>query len=181
MINSFVEKKAEKLLEEAGCLKLPINIDKCASHLNIVINPMDLEDEVSGFLILDNGNNHIGYNKAHSVVRTRFTIAHELGHFMLHSKSDTSVFIEKNESSKQKILYRNQASSTGESLKEREANSFAAALLMPKKLIEVEVDSIKSSLNDIDKIIKKLASKFQVSEIAMNIRLANLHLLDYDF
>lgn len=69
-------------------------------------------------------------------------------------------------------MYRNNASSTGEVLIEREANAFAAAILMPKELIAQEINKLLDG--DALEIITKLSKKFGVSEQAMSFRLSNL-------
>lgn len=170
MINNYIEERAEKLLQEANCLKAPIDINKCAQHLKVEVNPLELDENVSGFFVIKENKAHIGYNKNDNDKRTRFTIAHELGHFVLHAKQ-IPLFIDKYETK----LYRDFSSTTGESIMEREANAFAAALLMPRKLIlkELEEDNNKSN------IIKRLSQKFNVSIQAMGIRLVNLEILDY--
>ncbi|WP_460881211.1 ImmA/IrrE family metallo-endopeptidase [Pontibacter rugosus] len=93
----------------------------------------------------------MGYNPVESVVRQRFTIAHELGHFVLHQKY-SELFIDK-----EKPLFRNQESSTGEHKREKEANAFAAAILMPQFLIFQEATKIGIKFID-EAAIKKLAS-----------------------
>ncbi len=173
-INPYLEDKAEKLLVESGNFSVPVRIEECAKHLNIQLKSLELDEDVSGFLVIKADNEvSIGYNKKNSKPRVRFTIAHELGHFILHSKS-SKLFVDKAE----KILYRNSNSSTGELLQEREANAFAAILLMPQKLIIQEVE--KLVFKSETQFIKDLANKFKVSEQAMTIRLTNLGIIDYD-
>lgn len=173
MIFPHIEELAEKALKETNCYSVPVDVMKCAKEKGIEVKPIDtLEDGISGFFVTKGKNAHIGYNDSHSENRKRFTIAHELGHFMLHSKEE-SLFVDKEERS----LYRNMDSSSGEIQKEREANSFAAALLMPKSLLKKEINSCNLEL--IGSITKYLATKFKVSEDAMTFRLTNLQLLDF--
>ncbi|MGJ8592203.1 MAG: ImmA/IrrE family metallo-endopeptidase [Aquaticitalea sp.] len=139
-----------------------------AKKLKVELESTDFNDKVSGLFVMKHDTPYIAFNSNHSKKRRRFTIAHELGHFILHSKSK-SLFVDKNKS----VMYRNSDSSSGEFLKEREANAFAAALLMPRKLIEEEIKSI----ND-ERIINDLADKFDVSTQAISFRLSNL---GYDF
>jgi len=168
MIFKYIEEKSLNILKDNNLLKLPVNVDNLAKKLGVGIEASDFNDEVSGLFVIKDDKPFIAYNLNQSKKRRRFTIAHELGHFILHSKSK-SLFIDKNNS----VLYRNSESSTGEYLKEREANAFAAALLMPIPLIAQEIKSLDG--ND---IVEKLASKFQVSTQAMSFRLSNL---GYDF
>lgn len=57
---------------------------------------------------------------------------------------------------------------------EREANQFAAALLMPEKLVRASVEN--KTKQDQAVIIGQLATEFQVSIQAMSYRLLNLGL-----
>jgi len=63
------------------------------------------------------------YNDPHPLVRQRFSIAHEIGHFILHQKQG-QLFIDKT----YKVFLRDQLSSSGENIQEIQANQFAAAL-----------------------------------------------------
>ncbi len=119
----------------------------------------------------------IGYNNQHSEHRYRFTIAHEMGHFVLH-RNNSKLFIEKMQRPGDRIMFRDNASSTGEYLKDREANSFAAALLMPWK--KVEELAAKYNTEIADELIFSFAQDFNVSKQAMQIRLTNLGILDYE-
>ncbi|HLU84827.1 MAG TPA: ImmA/IrrE family metallo-endopeptidase, partial [Vicingaceae bacterium] len=116
----------------------------------------------------------IGYNKSENEVRQRFTIAHEIGHYFLH-RLEHEIFYDKKDASK---LYRNHNSSTGEDQMEREANAFAAALLMPKNRLKLEIEKMQFDLgSDKDQILEKLAATFKVSNQAMMYRILNLRLL----
>lgn len=179
MINNLLESKAERLLQEAGCWDtVPINIIDCAKYLGLQVQEVELESDVSGFLAINNDTAVIGVNVNHGPQRKRFTIAHELSHFRLHAKKEEPLFIDKERKPIQRMMFRDASSSTGEFMKEREANAFAAALLMPKKLVE---DKIKTSnIDNMKEAIKKLAEDFGVSTQAMSIRLTNLDIIDYN-
>lgn len=160
----YIEEKAVKLLADLGMTELPIDPKICADRLGVNVEASVLDDDISGLFVADNNEYFIIYNDNESNVRQRFTIAHELGHYLLHK--DSKLFVDR----KQRALYRNAVSATGEVLREREANSFAAALLMPEKLIEEEV----WNLTEEDDIVYTLADKFGVSKLAMSFRLSNL-------
>lgn len=163
---SYIEEKAENILIENDFFKVGFDIEKLAKKLKIDIIPEKLDNDVSGLFVRIHGKPVISYNKnENNPTRKRFTIAHELGHYILHS--DKPLFIDKNP----KVMFRNNASSSGEQLQEREANHFAAALLMPFRLINDEIENAPdSTVNPIE----YLAKKFKVSEQAMTFRLANL-------
>ncbi|SHF82165.1 protein of unknown function [Flavobacterium fluvii] len=167
MLYRHIEEKADEVLKNENFYTAGFDIFKFIKKLNIEVVPKKFSDDISGFLAINNGKVVISFNENEGKERKRFTVAHELGHFFLHSKNQP-LFIDKTP----KIMYRNNASSTGEVLIEREANAFAAALLMPQKLIIEEIDKLQE--NDASKIISKLADKFKVSEQAMSFRLSNL-------
>jgi len=160
----YIEEKTEQLLKSLNAMKLPIDPKKCAESYSVVVNGVKMNDNVSGLFMTKDSVSYIMYNLDEVKQRQRFTIAHEFGHFILHK--DVKLFIDKS----QKTLYRNSASTTGESLKEREANAFAASLLMPKALIEEEITNSPKNTDVVD----YLAEKFDVSPLAMSIRLSNL-------
>ncbi|ELY2017908.1 ImmA/IrrE family metallo-endopeptidase [Flavobacterium psychrophilum] len=163
---NYLEEKAEELLVKHDLFMAGFNVKKLAKLLKINLKEEILSDDVSGFFVMTDTDNIITYNKNNGKERQRFTIAHEIGHFILHSK-EQPIFIDKTPS----VMYRNNSSSTGEDFKEREANAFAASLLMPKKLIEQEILNVP---NDFDKAISSLAKIFGVSQQAISFRLSNL-------
>ncbi len=172
-VNSFIEQRTEKLLIDSNCYSTPVPIKDCAKHLGIKLEALELDDDVAGFLLLkDNNEVNIGYNKNHAPHRIRFTVAHEVAHYVLHAKN-SKIFVDKEE----KVLFRDGNSSTGEFFREREANAFAAALLMPEKLLLTEIEKHKNETKE--KFISSLAKAFKVSEQAITIRLTNLGLIDY--
>ncbi len=165
----LIRSMVERLIEHHKLHTLPIQIEKLAKNCNLEIHKDNVEDKVSGFLYREVRNKSaiLGVNANHSETRQRFTIAHELGHFFLHAGDP--VFVDQ-----AFVMMRDTASSEGEKLEEREANLFAAELLMPAKLITKEVEG----MDDIDIVedgkIERLAKKFGVSIQAMSFRLANL-------
>jgi Zn-dependent peptidase ImmA (M78 family) len=165
------EAKAEEILRRFSVDEPPVPVERIVRHLGLKLEATGLGDDVSGVLVVQNGRGIIGVNSSHARQRQRFSIAHELGHFLLHS-SNSRVFIDKGYFA----AFRDSHSSTGQSKREREANAFAAALLMPKALVSGSVDRHQFDLAD-DGYVEKLANLFQVSKQAMTIRIVNLGLL----
>ncbi|WP_433814775.1 helix-turn-helix domain-containing protein [Flavobacterium johnsoniae] len=95
------------------------------------MNYLDKFDGVSFFT--DKGFPVIVINKTFPNDRKRFTIAHELGHILLHNESNFPI-----------SGYRD------EKCKEKEANEFASEFLMPEKDIKNSLRGI--SLNDVAKL-----------------------------
>ncbi len=170
MTHISFEHKAERLLAECDALRAPVPIDNVVRHLDLLTQARPLA-EVSGLLVVENGRGLIGYNASHSTVRQRFTIAHEIGHYVLHAKNKAqSLFVDKH------VFRRDEGSSTGLDQQEVEANKFAAALLMPEALVRAEIAKQQLDLDDEDDV-SNLARRFNVSAAAMSFRLKNLQLL----
>lgn len=179
-----IEEIVEQLLKSLNITTAPTPVRKIAGKLGLIIRAYDLGIGVSGALFLDEDVAVIGVNPEESRERRRFTIAHEIGHFYLHKRS-SALFVDKDVLLRGKkiggvqVLFRDGNSSTGELKLEREANAFAAALLMPASILAKEITSLnlEDYAHDED-IIKELAKKFGVSSIAMTYRLTNLGILE---
>lgn len=158
---------AVTLVDKLGLKAPPVPVERLAKSLGVRVEYSPFDDELSGMAFLRAGQPMIGVNSNHHPNRQRFTIGHELGHICLHRRQlEAAVFIDKS------FLPRNSVSSTGIDPLERQANAFAAELLMPRKLL----DSILSKMPDLedDKRLIGLAQRFRVSLIALQYRLQNL-------
>lgn len=119
--------------------------------------------EMSGALRKENEKWVIYINKSDSPQRKLFTLAHELGHFFVHSEMrDEFVdgqLISRTEQEKYAAV-------------ELEANEFAGNLIMPEEKIRRELpqENVLTEKRVID-----LAKEFNVSAIAMATRLRNLN------
>lgn len=167
-----VENLVNRVLRQSGIEDIPIPIEEIARLRGLQVRPYDLGKDVSGVLVINKGRGTIGYNLSDPPVRQRFTIAHELGHFELHGKNG-ELFVDTTKH--YSVLFRDQSSSTGEIQSEREANAFAAALLMPEKFLQREISKHNFDLTD-ENALKLLAHRFNVSTQAMTFRIANLEL-----
>jgi Zn-dependent peptidase ImmA (M78 family) len=170
MLNKRIERITVNILEELNINKLPIPIDEIVAKRGLIAKSSDLGNGVSGILVINKGIGTIGYSHIEPQVRQRFTIAHEFGHYELH-RQDNDLFIDK----EFKALFRDHNSSTGEMKREQEANAFAAAILMPERLLIKEIKKHNFDLSD-DDSMKELAKLFDVSTPAMTYRIANLNL-----
>lgn len=170
---SFIEKQAESLLIENKLFVAGFDIEKLLKSLNIdlIIEPMEMS--VSGYSASRGDRKFIALNAQNSPARQRFTIAHELGHLLLHD------FMEVTVTQSQSAFFRNNISSTGMDNYEVEANHFAASLLMPSKLVVAELNSSNPNILFGEDAVSSFASKFQVSEQAAAIRLGSLGLISF--
>lgn len=161
---------AEQLLEAHGIESAPVKVAELATALGVRVQYEPTENELSGFLLRDLSRQKaiIGVNNGHSSNRQRFTIAHELGHYLLHEQEKLHV------DRGYQIQLRHGNSSKGESEEEKEANLFAAELLMPACFIQQDLAEVKGLDLENDAMIADLATKYGVSTQAMTFRLAYL-------
>ena len=176
MARHNLEERAEKTLRDTEGYRVPVPIHLVAERLNLTLEAAALGDKVSGMLVVDGDQGAIGYNSAHARVRQRFTIAHELAHYLLHARRSgkAQLFIDK-----QVTYRRDDQSSAGVNREEIEANQLGAALLMPRGLVQQEIRARDLDLDD-SEAIDLLAKRFQVSTAAMSNRLQNLRMLAYE-
>lgn len=171
-----IEEIAERILRQTQSLTVPVPVYRVADELLLRVIGHDFGPEISGILIKNGGVTTIGYNSENSPKRRRFTVAHEIGHYALEHQRE-GMFID-NADQHFSIMFRDVKSSTGESLQEREANAFAAAMLMPKSLLIDQISKANFDLSDEDDIVQQLATLFEVSTQAMTYRLANIGILN---
>jgi len=164
------EKQVSKILKDKNIVDAPVDVFRIAGELGMQVEFEDLEEDVSGVMVCDKNNIRVAINESHHSNRQRFTLAHEIGHSVLHMDDQDRVFVDRR-------FFRNKASSTGELKHEIEANAFAADLLMPRKMVQ---RYLKSHTNIQDFDVYKLAIKFGVSEQAMTLRLVRLGYIQPD-
>ena len=166
----LISETTTKLLDEHDITSAPVEVEKLCQAMRLNVRKDRVEGDISGFLYREHDKSTaiIGVNASHHPNRQRFTIAHELGHFLLHTGD--KVHVDRGF----EIRLRSDESSKGTDIDEKEANLFAAELLMPRHFIERDLAEIGSvDLTDED-TIKKLAGKYKVSAHAFAFRLAYL-------
>lgn len=162
---SKIEAMVERLLGQHNQSRPPVRIERIAKDLGVELRSGNLDD-VSGVLVRRGDAAVIGVNSTQSPQRQRFTIAHELGHFLLHEGITNHV------DRSYRVNYRSAESSQATNVEEIEANFFAAAVLMPKHMLDAENAELAL---DNDSMVGALAKQFQVSRLAMSLRLVNLY------
>ena len=115
------KQKAKEIIKKYGIEEPIVEVFDIAKREGLQIKFVEMTDDlvdVAGFL-----NDKVIYvNELDPPYRQTFTVAHELGHYLLHNPNESDV------------LYRYQKFN-GASQIEREANYFAACLLVPKKML----------------------------------------------
>jgi len=150
---------------------IPVNLESLTRQLGIRLVRTALDDELCGCIERTPDGWILVVNAEHSRSRQRFTIAHELGHFVLHA---TDLGDGTNDTRKYRATPVARAyNHTLDYRHEREANQFAAGLLMPA----AKVRQFKKALQANDP--EHLAELFQVSRRAMEIRLEELAAQDH--
>src|SRR3984893_4354821 len=128
-----IEALVQDLLASHQVKQTRVPVERIAKARGARIFYQSLKDDVSGFLYRDTDQTVIGVNTHHAPVRQNFTAAHELGHMLLHDQEklhiDHSFF----------VRLRDDVSSQGTDDDEREANLFAASLLMPRRFLEQDL------------------------------------------
>src|SRR5256885_1324338 len=114
--------RAYKLLQEQRVTEAPIDVEALAHSQGVTVRFEELEDKISGILVRKGGKVYAAVNKFHHPNRQRFTVAHELGHFLLHAKSP-GVFVDD-----ALVYFREDDDLNLADAREMEANMFAAAL-----------------------------------------------------
>lgn len=152
---------------------IPVDVESIVGSEGILIRREELEDVVSGMLVIKNDRAVIGVNATHHPNRQRFTIAHEFGHYLLHRKL-ASVFFDES-----LVFFRDKEASEGRKHQEIEANTFAAELLMPESILKMRITEQPLDAFDesAESALIKLAADFQVSTQALTIRLTRLGLI----
>jgi transcriptional regulator with XRE-family HTH domain len=154
---------AEQLLAAARLTGAPpVDVADLARRCGVRVLDFDFAGMVDGLVVQLQDGPAIGLDTGQpNEQRRRFTLAHELGHYLLrHSVSFHLDFFDTGGSAGDSPGYNWQH--------ERAANEFAANLLMPAELVRREADRVR----DID----ELAAAFDVSRQAMAFRLAALGL-----
>lgn len=137
----------------------PVDVAAMAAALGVKVTYDFLDPGTSGKIecALFEDECVITVNIAHPETRQRFTIAHELAHYILHRDLIGDGVIDN-------AMYRSERLSDE---RERQANRYAAQLLMPKKLVH-------QAWNNGAHTREALAARFKVSPEVAEIRMREL-------
>ncbi len=147
----------------------PVDVEGLSLALQLKVERQNLSDEICGMIKKKDDKYTIIVNQNHILTRQRFTIAHEIGHFIYHRPKIGDGLVDN--AMYRQITYNGIINNEINAKDEQQANNFAANLLMPINLIE----QIKNKMNGIYDPIK-LAHDLKVSPQAVKIRLENLNI-----
>jgi Zn-dependent peptidase ImmA (M78 family) len=175
---------ARELLEYLGTkgfeARPPIDVDAIAKMLGIkIIYAADENNpHTIGKIEFDHDTPVVTINPYENSYgpRRRFTLAHEIAHYCMHSNK-TSGFVDTRKEMSRSGAYWDEY--------ESEANTFAAQLLMPKTLVIkgaaklIENYKLENNNEKIpqDYFLSHMSSLFEVSSSAMEYRLKNMGIL----
>jgi len=159
MNKNVVQRLARQFMHDYN-LTPTIDLNKAARSVNAMIIEMEMPIKYSGACTPPFGEFKefvIGVNTNRSIGHQRFTIAHEIGHIVMgHPQEHGPIFFSAIENFMTVYPL------------DRDANVFAAELLMPSRHLKSLV--YESGLRDVE----KLCRLYQVSKAAMEIKLQEL-------
>lgn len=152
---------ARELLDRCRVKGPPVRLDEVSRTLRVPLIEWAFPDSLSALIVeVDEGDYVICVNASHSSNRKRFSTAHELGHAVLrHEAGYYLEFFDASLGEPPNFRY----------VDEREANDFAASLLMDERWLRDDWANGRRNVSE-------LASRYRVSEEAMSFRLMNLGL-----
>ena len=177
MKKSEIEQKVEQMMKELHYSDTSDEIDviEIAKKLGFAVGNAVMKDDVDGFIIIQKGAKEIlgietdkliGVNSERELEWKRFTIAHEIAHYILHYSSQ-----------KYKGMYAHRDHKKGKNDIENEADYFAANLLMPKDKFTNKYKELEKKGLDRKEIIVLLSAKFVVTQMMTERRIEELGLI----
>ena len=141
----------------------PVPLGALANDLGITVKVAALDRGRSGLIERGDDSYRIKVNRYETRERQRYTLAHEIAHFLLHQDriNESGAIVDN-------VLYR---SGQPEQI-EYEANRVAADLILPDDLVHADLATLGLPISD--GVIERLAREWQVSKAAMEIRLSSI-------
>lgn len=154
-------KESESSILQRHLSETPVRLGALARDLGLEVFKSPLKPGISG-LIEPSDSAKSGYrirlNRHESVERQRFTLAHEISHYLLHKDFIRNGVIDN-------TMYRSSLSNK----QEIEANKLASKIVMPDAAV-VDLRRKYSGL-PFEEVVHKMAADLRVSEPAMRIKL----------
>lgn len=138
---------------------IPVKLGEVAKEFGLVVKVATLSANISGEIKETNGLVTIKINRHEVKARQRFTLAHEIAHFLLHRHL-------LKEGIQDDVLYRSKQSNAVEA----EANRLAADIIMPVAKAQELIDDLRPEL-EWEKVYEEVAERLLVSTIALKIKL----------
>ena len=139
----------------------PVRVGELAEELGLRVVRSPLPPKISGMIqpsVEAPSGFEIRVNKYEVPERQRFTVAHEIAHYLLHKDHIGTGVVDS-------IMYRSNLTSR----KETEANRLAADIVMPADAVSRELARLGGKRTP--EVAEELAAIFRVSVPAMKVRL----------
>ena len=153
--------EAEKFLQEQNIMALPIDPIAIAGKLGILVQAKPASTKgVSGMLIRNSTNDQFAIAYAthiKSMGFQRFSVSHELGHYQLPGHVE-AVLGSQN-------IHESRAGFVSDNTYEREADHFAAGLLMPSDLFRKELKAAGEGMDAIETLAAKCITSLPATAI----------------
>lgn len=170
--SASIDDAVEKILKENNIIDPPINVVKIAVGMGFKVFTVEFTDKNVMGAIADfkspipqfgNEKRVIAVDKNSYATRKIFTIAHEIGHFVMHCGESNDFF--------ERDVYNNPENDMRVQI-EREADKFAACLLLPKEMFKDFVaNSPYYKARDKEALIQDICKKYIVSPKTVKLRL----------
>lgn len=143
----------------------PVRLSQLAKALGVPVKAATLAPGISGEIRPSCESFVIRVNRHDPAKRQRFTVAHELAHFLLHADHISAGIADD-------VLYRSSLSDR----REAQANRLAADILMPDDFVRSSVEDAREK--GVGDLLLFLSEQFATSEGAMQIKLEQLGITD---
>jgi Zn-dependent peptidase ImmA (M78 family) len=147
-VREFARKILKQNYSQLNESDLPINVEKIVTNLGFEVHRLDsMDNEHSAIIIRE--DKLIGLNSKHHIHRLRFSLCHELAHFLIDHPPEEDCTIEE-------IKLYNQ-----------EADEFASELLVPLELFKATIKSRNTDELSILFLVSRhvIIIKFQTSRL----------------
>ena len=147
IFSDLIEEAADQLLDQyrvfAGTFDLPVPVESIAEHflkydLEITDEGLFADPEFLGGISFETNTIFVNASIEDHEGRYTFTIAHEIGHHVLHKELYDELI-----SDRSQILCREEKKKP---LIEQQADRFAASLMMPRRMVLAEVEKYGKSM-----------------------------------
>ena len=187
LVDDLVEEAADRLLEDyktsIGGFDYPVPVESIAEHflgydLEITNEGLFADPKFLGGISFETNTIFVNASVEDHEGRYSFTIAHEIGHHILHKSLYEELVVDRSQ-----ILCREEKKKP---LIERQADRFAAALMMPGAVIRRSQAAVKnrrppSSLSKAIQFAKEIQEECHFSNVSLSAvvnRLKDLDLID---
>jgi Zn-dependent peptidase ImmA (M78 family) len=145
LLRKVIQNQAEQVAKDAGFTTLPVDPFRIARDAGIEVKAKPPSaDGVSGMFLKVGDKFGILYaTHIHSIGFQNFSVAHELGHYFLEGHAEAVLKMG---------LHASHAGFVSSDKYEREADQFAAALLMPEDAFRLAMRSIGTGLEAVEKL-----------------------------